>query len=42
MIFQDFNLLNQKNVYQNIEFPLTLAKGFKRTDEIKCKCTNRY
>ncbi len=26
MIFQDFNLLNQKTVYQNIEFPLTLGK----------------
>lgn len=34
MIFQDFNLLNQKNVYQNIEFPLTLTKGFKKTDEV--------
>lgn len=33
MIFQDFNLLNQKNVYQNIEFPLTLTKGYKRTEE---------
>ncbi len=33
MIFQDFNLLNQKNVYQNIEFPLTLEPGFRRTSE---------
>lgn len=31
MIFQDFNLLNQKSVYQNVEFPLTLNKGYKRT-----------
>lgn len=30
MIFQDFNLLNQKNVYENIEFPLTLQKGYKK------------
>ncbi|MBQ6817282.1 MAG: ATP-binding cassette domain-containing protein [Bacilli bacterium] len=37
MIFQDFNLLNQKTVYQNIEFPLTLSKGFKRTEEIDNK-----
>ena len=35
MIFQDFNLLNQKNVYQNVEFPLTLTKGYKRTLEIE-------
>ena len=34
MIFQDFNLLNQKNVYQNIEFPLTLEKKYKRTIEV--------
>lgn len=34
MIFQDFNLLNQKNVYQNIEFPLTLTKGFKKTLDV--------
>lgn len=34
MIFQDFNLLNQKTVYQNIEFPLTLDKKYKRTSEI--------
>ena len=34
MIFQDFNLLNQKNVFQNIEFPLTLTKGYKRTDDV--------
>lgn len=33
MIFQDFNLLNQKNVFQNVEFPLTLIKGYKRNDE---------
>ena len=37
MIFQDFNLLNQKNVYQNIEFPLTLTKGFRRTEEVDKK-----
>ena len=37
MIFQDFNLLNQKNVYENIEFPLTLTKGFKRTEEVRLK-----
>lgn len=37
MIFQDFNLLNQKNVYQNIEFPLTLDSGYKRTNEIDAK-----
>lgn len=35
MIFQDFNLLNQLNVFQNIEFPLTLNKGYKRTEEEK-------
>ncbi len=34
MIFQDFNLLNQKSVYQNIEFPLTLDKNYKRSVEI--------
>ncbi len=34
MIFQDFNLLNQLNVFQNIEFPLTLNKGYKRTEEV--------
>lgn len=33
MIFQDFNLLNQKTVFQNVEFPLTLVKGYKRTEE---------
>lgn len=33
MIFQDFNLLNQKTVFQNIEFPMTLIKGYKRTEE---------
>lgn len=33
MIFQDFNLLNQKNVYQNVEFPLTLTKGYRRNEE---------
>ena len=37
MIFQDFNLLNQKNVYQNIEFPLTLSKDFKKTSEVDKK-----
>ena len=37
MIFQDFNLLNQKNVYQNIEFPLTLAKDYKKTSEVDQK-----
>jgi len=40
MIFQDFNLLNQKSVYDNIEFPLTLTKGFKRTDEVKERILN--
>ncbi|MBQ8292823.1 MAG: ATP-binding cassette domain-containing protein [Bacilli bacterium] len=34
MIFQDFNLLNQKNVYQNIEFPLTLDSKYKRTEAV--------
>ena len=34
MIFQDFNLLNQKTVYQNIEFPLTLVKNYKRNAEV--------
>lgn len=34
MIFQDFNLLNQKNVYQNIEFPLTLDKNYKKTPKV--------
>jgi D-methionine transport system ATP-binding protein len=33
MIFQDFNLLNQKTVYQNIEFPLTLDKQYKKNPE---------
>lgn len=33
MIFQDFNLLNQKTVYQNIEFPLTLDKKYKKNQE---------
>ena len=33
MIFQDFNLLNQKTVYQNIEFPLTLGKHHHRKAE---------
>lgn len=33
MIFQDFNLLNQKNVFQNVEFPLTLNKGYKRNKD---------
>lgn len=30
MIFQDFNLFNQKTVYQNVEYPLTLKKGYKK------------
>ena len=39
MIFQDFNLLNQKTVYQNIEFPLTLDKSYKKNsnDEARIK-----
>ena len=39
MIFQDFNLLNQKTVYQNIEFPLTLDKNYKKNsnDEARIK-----
>lgn len=32
MIFQDFNLLNQKNVYQNIEFPLTLNRRYHKNE----------
>ena len=40
MIFQDFNLLNQKNVYENIEFPLTLQKKYKRTEEVNNKINN--
>ncbi len=40
MIFQDFNLLNQKTVFQNVEFPLTLVKGYKRTEESENKINN--
>ena len=37
MIFQDFNLLNQKNVYKNVEFPLTLTKGYRKTEEVDAR-----
>ena len=40
MIFQDFNLLNQKTVFQNVEFPLTLTKRYKRTEEVQSRIRN--
>ena len=40
MIFQDFNLLNQKTVYQNIEFPLTLDKHYKKNEEDAARIKN--
>ena len=35
MIFQNFNLLSQKNVYDNVSFPLKLLGFSKRTIQIK-------
>ena len=38
MIFQDFNLLNQKNVYENIEFPLTFPETTAKYLKVVAGC----